>query len=127
SPVENLVARLARAFGDFDVALCGLSGPVSTSGHAALWHDLGRLEEFCAMVEDIYTLADPAAFLELAASYQLSSPSGTPDARLVGDMTLLGAFCRRSTAHIVDAAAIVEAATVDHNINLPEQDGRLFV
>jgi hypothetical protein len=127
APVESLVARLARAFGHFDVALSGLSGPVSISGHAALWHDLGRLEEFCSMVEDIYTLADPTAFLELVAFYQLPTTSGVPDAGLVGDMTLLGAFRRRSTARIVDVGAIVEAATFDHNINLPEQDGRRFV
>jgi hypothetical protein len=127
TPVESVLARLNRAFGGFDVALSLASGTYSTCGHASLWLDLDRLGEFCAMVEDIYTLTDAAAFLELVAFYQLPIDSGVPDAGLVSDMTLLDIFCRQSSARIVDCGAILEGAMLDHNVNLAEQAGRRFV
>lgn len=124
---DKIAARLERAVGRFDVALSLLRDPVSACGHAALWWNGDRLDEFCAMVEDIYTLADAATFLELVAFYHLPVTSGVHDAGLVSDMTLLGIFKRRSAARIVDSGAIHEGATLDHNINLAEQDGRHFV
>lgn len=127
TPVESVLARLNRAFGRFDVALSLASGTHSTCGHASFWLDLDRLEEFCAKVEDIYTLTDAAAFLDLVAFHQLPIDSGVPDAGLVSDMTLLNIFYRQSRARIVDCGAILEGAMLDHNVNLSEQAGRRFV
>jgi len=125
--VTSIGARLVRAFGQFDVALHMPTGPFSTCGHSSLWLNLDRLDEFCAMVQGIYSSADAATFLKLVAFHQLRASSGVPDAGLVSDMTLLDVFCRRSTARIVNSGAILEAATLDHGMHLAVQDGHHFL
>jgi hypothetical protein len=127
APVENALSRLSRAFGRFDVALSRASDTHSTSGHASLWLELDRLGEFCAMVERIYNCTDVESFLQLVAVHRLPIDSGIPDAGLVSDMTLLDMFQRHSTARIVDSGAILEGATLDHNINLANQAGQRFL
>ncbi len=124
--VTSIAARLDRAFGPFEIALHLPAGPFSICGHACLWLNLDRLDEFCVMVEDIYSLIDATTFLKLVTIHQLPASSGVPNAGMVSDMTLLEAFFRRSTARFVNAGAILEAATLDHNIYIAEQDSHRF-
>ncbi|MGH6726666.1 MAG: DUF4214 domain-containing protein [Pseudolabrys sp.] len=126
APVESILARFNRAFGAFDVALALASDSYSTCGHASLWLDLDRLAEFCAMVEAIYTLANPAAFLDLVAFHHLPIESGVRNAGLVSDMKLLDMFVRQTTARVVDSNVILEGVMLDHNINLSKQVGHPF-
>lgn len=126
APVESILARFNRAFGAFDVALSLAGESYSTCGHASLWLDLGRLAEFCAMVEAIYTLANPAAFLELVAFHHLPVDSGVVNVGRVDDMKLLDMFVRQTAARVVDSNSILEGVMLDHNVNLPKQVGHRF-